>query len=97
MLPTPEYDVLNLPNKKRIGQYLHSFSDASFGPYRFNKRRGISGGDILCEGGVVRTFAKQQQALSLSSCEAELYALPTPESRKCFIWEVRSSHALLLG
>ena len=75
MLPTPEYDVLNLPNKKRIGQYLHSFSDASFGPYRFNKRRGISGGVILCEGGVVRTFAKQQQALSLSSCEAELYAL----------------------
>ena len=75
MLPTPEYDVLNLANKKRIGQYLHSFSDASFGPYRFNKRRGISGGVILCEGGVVRTFAKQQQALSLSSCEAELYAL----------------------
>ena len=75
MLPTPEYDVLNLPNKKRIGQYLHSFSDASFGPYRFNKRRGNSGGVILCEGGVVRTFAKQQQALSLSSCEAELYAL----------------------
>ena len=51
MLPTPEYDVLNLPNKDRIGQYLHSFSDASFGPYRFNKRRGISGGVILCEGG----------------------------------------------
>ena len=75
MLPTPEYDVLNLPNKDRIGQYLHSFSDASFGPYRFNKRRGISGGVILCEGGVMRTFAKQQQALSLSSCEAELYAL----------------------
>ena len=75
MLPSPEYDILNLPNKKRVGQYLHSFSDASFGPYRFNKRRGISGGVILCEGGLVRTFAKQQQALSLSSCEAELYAL----------------------
>ncbi len=75
MLPSPEYDILNLPNRNRVGQYLHSFSDASFGPYRFNKRRGISGGVILCEGGLVRTFAKQQLALSLSSCEAELYAL----------------------
>ena len=75
MLPSPEYDILNLANRNRVGQYLHSFSDASFGPYRFNKRRGISGGVILCEGGLVRTFAKQQQALSLSSCEAELYAL----------------------
>ncbi len=39
------------------------------------KRRGISGGVSLCEGGLVCTLAKQQQALSLSSCEAELYAL----------------------
>ena len=30
---------------------------------------------MFCEGGLVRSFARQQQALSLSSCEAELYAL----------------------
>lgn len=44
MLPSPEYDVLNLPNQHRVGQYLHPFSDASFGPYTEttgNKRRSI--------------------------------------------------------
>ena len=44
---------------------LHSFSDASFAPYRFNGRKGISGVSL----------ARQQQSVSLSSCEAELYAL----------------------
>ena len=29
----------------------------------------------MFEGGVVRAFARQQQALSLSSCEAEIYAV----------------------
>ena len=38
VLPSPEYDVLNLPNRYRAGQHLHSFSVASFGPYRFNKK-----------------------------------------------------------
>ena len=58
-----------------MNQFLHAFADASFAPYRFNSRRGISGGVVFCEGGLVRSFARQQQALSLSSCEAELYAL----------------------
>ena len=55
--------------------HLHSFSDASHGPYRFNQRKGISGGAIFFEGSLVRSLARQQQALSLSSCEAELYGL----------------------
>ena len=58
-----------------MNQFLHAFADASFAPYRFNARKGISGGVVFCEGGLVRSFARQQQALSLSSCEAELYAL----------------------
>ena len=75
MLPSPEYDSLAFPERSRMNQFLHSFADASFAPYRFNSRRGISGGVVFCEGGLVRSFARQQQALSLSSCEAELYAL----------------------
>ena len=54
---------------------LHCFSDASFAPYRFNKRRGISGGCVFFERSLVRSLARQQHALSLSSCESELYAL----------------------
>ena len=75
ILPSPEYDSLAFPERSRMNQFLHSFADASFAPYRFNSRRGISGGVVFCEGGLVRSFARQQQALSLSSCEAELYAL----------------------
>ena len=55
--------------------HLRSFSDASHGPYRFNGRKGLSGGAIFFEGGLVRSLSRQQQALSLSSCEAELYGL----------------------
>ena len=72
MLPSPEYDALSFPERSRMNQFLHAFADASFAPYRFNARRGISGGVVFCEGGLVRSFARQQQALSLSSCEAEL-------------------------
>ena len=54
---------------------LHCFSDASFALYRFNKRRGISGGCVFFERSLVRLLARQQHALSLSSCESELYAL----------------------
>ena len=55
--------------------HLHSFADASFAPYRFNNRRCLSGGAVYFERSLVRTTSKQQQALALSSCEAELYAL----------------------
>ena len=47
----------------------------SFAPYRFNGRKGISGGVVFCEGALVRSLARQQQSKSLSSCEADLYAL----------------------
>ena len=54
---------------------LHIWSDASHAPYRFNKRKGISGEVIAYKNAIVRTVAKQQQATSLSSYEAELYAI----------------------
>ena len=54
---------------------LHAFSDASHAPYRFNGRRSIACGAIFVEGSLIKTVAKQQQSVALSSCEAELYAL----------------------
>ena len=32
MLPSPEYDSLNFPERSRMNQFLHSFADASFAP-----------------------------------------------------------------
>ena len=74
-LPSNEYENLKFDDQDKMPSFLHSFADASFGPYRFNGRKGISGGIVMFEGGVVRAFARQQQALSLSSCEAEIYAV----------------------
>ena len=54
---------------------VYAFSDASHAPYRFNGRRSITGGAIFTEGTLIKTTAKQQQSVALSSCEAELYAL----------------------
>ena len=74
-LPSNDYHQLDFVEKGQTSCFLHSFADASFGPYRFNGRKGISGGIVMFEGGLVRAFARQQQALSLSSCEAEIYAV----------------------
>ena len=54
---------------------LHVWSDASHAPYRFNGRRGVSGEVVAYMNSVIRTVAKQQQSVSLSSCEAELFAI----------------------
>ena len=37
--------------------------------------KGVSGGAVFFERSLARSLSRQQQALSLSSCEAELYAL----------------------
>ena len=55
----------------------HGFCDAAFAPYRFNGRRGVTGGALFLEGSLVRSTARQQQSVALSSCESELYALQT--------------------
>ena len=72
-LPSPKYEELMVSAARH--SILHAFSDASHAPYRFNNRRGISGGVVFAEGSLVRSIARQQQSVSLSSCEGELYAL----------------------
>ena len=72
-IPSEGYQPHSFGDLDQIG-VIHSFSDASH-PYRFNGRRSITGGAIFVEGTLVKTIAKQQQSVALSSCEAELYAL----------------------
>ena len=73
-IPSPEYFEHACPGWDEVG-VVHAFSDASHAPYRFNGRRSITGGSIFVEGTLIKTTAKQQQSVALSSCEAELYAL----------------------
>eukprot|EP00434_Breviolum_minutum_P042543 symbB.v1.2.037870.t1/scaffold5715.1/size24294/1 len=82
-LKTDCHVVLRLPSRsemldfeKEAGSvYLHLWADASHAPYRFNKRKGISGQVMFFEKSLVRAVAKQRQATSLSSCEHELYSI----------------------
>ena len=74
--------VLRLPcselldfEKEAGSVYVHLWADASHAPYRFNKRKGISGQVMFFEKSLVRAVAKQQQATSISSCESELYSI----------------------
>ena len=70
-IPSPEYFEHACPGWDEVG-VVHAFSDASHAPYRFNGRRSITGGAIFAEGTLIKTTAKQQQSVALSSCEAEL-------------------------
>ena len=54
---------------------MRIFADASHAPYRFLGRRGITGGAICFAGSLVRSMAKTQGVVCLSSCEVELHAL----------------------
>ena len=72
-LPSASEDLTR--DSEGLVNRLHIWSDASHAPYRFNKRKGVSGEVIAYKNAVVRTVAKQQQSTSLSSCEAELYAI----------------------
>ena len=56
-------------------RHLVCFSDASHAPLRTTKRRGISGGVLAVDGFVVKTLCRNQQLVSLSSMESELFAL----------------------
>ena len=78
--------VLHLPSPELTPEFLicdaeellwkvHVFADASHAPYRFLGRRGITGGAICFAGSLVRSMAKTQGVVCLSSCEAELHAL----------------------
>ena len=71
--PTRSALVQHNPGPMKV--FLHMFCDASHAPYRFNKRKGISGQAIFFERSLIRGISKQQQATSLSSCESELYSM----------------------
>ena len=74
VFPSPQ-----LPNdhvgEDLLSMHIHGYCDASHGPYRFNMRKSISGEVLMFERGLIRTAAKQQQPVALSSREAETYAL----------------------
>ena len=75
-LPSRDETIMSQVDDAQLRSvHLHSFSDASHAPYRFNNRKGVSGGAVFFERSLVRSLSRQQQALSLSSCEAELYGL----------------------
>jgi len=71
--PTRSTLVEHDPGPMKV--FLHMVCDASHAPYRFNKRKGISGQAIFFERSLIRGISKQQQATSLSSCESELYSM----------------------
>ena len=56
------------------GPHLVAFSDASHAPLKSTGRRGISGGVISYGGALIKTLSRHQ-TVSLSSMEAELFAL----------------------
>ena len=51
------------------------YSDAAFAPMRVFERRSISGAVLIYRQVTLKCFSRHQQAVSLSSCEAELHAL----------------------
>ena len=52
-----------------------SFARVLASPSLSDTLHSVAGGVVFCEGALVRSLARQQQSVSLSSCEAELYAL----------------------
>ena len=74
VFPSPQFPTDHV-EKDLLGIHIHGYCDASHGPYRFNMRKSISGEVLTFEQGLIRTAAKQQQPVALSSCEAETYAL----------------------
>ena len=74
--------VLQMPSdedlsngESRLQAIIQSFSDASHAPYRFNNRRGVTGGVLSHANSLIKCLSRQQQSVSLSSCESELYAI----------------------
>ena len=77
------YTQLRLPSESleltcdgdRVMTQLNVWSDASHAPYRFSKRKGITGIVVTYMNSLIKSAAKTQQAISLSSCESELFAI----------------------
>ena len=61
--------------ERKNGVKLVCFSDASHAPLRSTGRRGVTGGVITAFGFLIKSLSRHQQLVSLSSMEAELYAM----------------------
>ena len=93
-LPSPKYEELMIGAVRHC--ILYSFSDASFAPYRFNGRKGITGGVVLrrwtcaihCTPTTVSfTFVLRSRALCTASCI----------SRKCSFQSILSKGLCWFG
>ena len=58
-----------------VDYHLVGYSDASHAPLRSTGRRGVSGGVLSVCGFLLKSLSRHQQMVSLSSMEAELFAL----------------------
>ena len=67
----PSEDMIEEQNNPELNLY----TDASWGPMRSLQRRSISGAVYFYRGSMVKSFARIQQHVSLSSCESELSAI----------------------
>ena len=75
-LPSPGLDPSFFGcEDEQLRTHVHVFADASHAPYRCLGRKGVSGGAMCYAGALIRSMAKVQGVVSMSSCEAELHAL----------------------
>ena len=69
---------LTFPSDHEIGNedyLLIGYCDASHAPMRSTKRKGISGAVIIFCNCLIKSFARHQTAVSLSTCESELFGI----------------------
>ena len=67
MLRMPSIECEDLVDDPNLGVMMHAWSDASFAPFRHNKRRSITGGILMFENSLVSALARQQQMISIQS------------------------------
>ena len=69
---------LTFPSDGEIGSedyLLTGYCDASHAPMRSTKRKGISGAAIIFCNCLIKSYARHQTAVSLSTCESELFRI----------------------
>ena len=63
------------PRQRHSHMLLRAYVDASWGSERSVDRRSISGGCLMLGKACIKSWARPQQSVALSSAESELYAL----------------------
>ena len=63
------------PRQRHSHMLLRAYVDASWGSERSVERRSISGGCLMLGKACIKSWARLQQSVALSSAESELYAL----------------------